>query len=150
MSEGEDCAWVDGVTWTPRSPVDTVVTIGGKSMTVPGTWLEQHSAVLTVSGGDTKSALASMAANGRRTVAECYALGIDPEKPDDDFKIVSFEMKDGKPVFTFSHTADGSGNNFTPRIRTLGKASLGDAAWAEVPEGGDPSLRFFKVEVLMP
>ena len=80
----------------------------------------------------------------------CYALGINPEDPNDDLKISHFEIKDGKPVITLNHTEDGSGNSFMPRVKTLGKANLNDTDWIEVPESGDPSLRFFKVEVEMP
>ena len=90
------------------------------------------------------------AANGCRTVGECYALGINPEDPNDDLKINHFEMKDGKPVITLNHTEDGSGNSFVPRVKTLGKANLNDSDWVEVPESGDPSMRFFKVDVEMP
>ena len=90
------------------------------------------------------------AANGCRTVGECYALGINPEDPNDDLKINHFEMKDGKPVITLNHAEDGSGNSFMPRVKTLGKANLSDAEWREVSESGDSSLRFFKVEVEMP
>ena len=91
------------------------------------------------------------AANGCRTVGECYSLGINPEDPDDDLKIADFEMKDGKPVITLNHTEDGSGNSFMPRVKTLGKATLSDAEeWREVPEEGDPTMRFFKVDVEMP
>ena len=73
------------------------------------------------------------AANGCRTVGECYALGVDPEDPNDDLKITGFEMKDGKPVITLNHTEDGSSNSFMPRVKTLGKATLSDAEeWREV------------------
>jgi hypothetical protein len=100
--------------------------------------------------GEYDAAEKAIAANGCRTVGECYALGINPEDPNDDLKISHFEMKDGKPVITLNHTEDGSGNSFVPRVKTLGKANLSDAEWREVPEEGDPSLRFFKVEVEMP
>ena len=90
------------------------------------------------------------AACGTKTIEKCYALGIDPEDPDDDFKVTHFEMKDGKPVITLNHTEDGSGNSFLPRVKTLGKADLSDAEWREVPEEGDDTMRFFKVEVEMP
>ena len=60
-------------------------------------------------------------------------------------------MKDGKPVITLNHTEDGSGNSFLPRVKTFGKATLSDAEeWREVPEAGDPSMRFFKVGVELP
>ena len=33
------------------------------------------------------------AVNGRRAVAECYVVGVDPERADEDFKITLFLMK---------------------------------------------------------
>lgn len=113
-------------------------------------WLDAHQTFVTASNGDILIASEMSAANGCRTVGECYALGIDPEDPDDDFKVTHFEMKDGKPVITLNHTEDGSGNSFLPRVKTLGKADLSDAEWQEVPEAGDSSMRFFKVEVEIP
>jgi hypothetical protein len=76
-------------------------------------------------------------------------LGVDPTKADDDFKITRFWMEDGVPKFEFSHSADGSGNSFMPRIKPLGKAKLSDS-WQDVPPGGDTSFRFFTVEVALP
>jgi hypothetical protein len=115
-------------------------------------WSTAYPSVYAASNGDIATAAAMPAANGCRTVGECYALGIDPEDPNDDLKITDFEMKDGKPVITLNHTEDGSGSSFLPRVKTLGKANLADSTeeWREVPEGGDPSMRFFKVEVEMP
>ena len=133
----EDCAWLGRFSW---NPADVAVDAGkDKTVTVPGVWL----------GKRTMRAATDVAANGRR-VWECYLLGCDPEKADDDFRIASFEVVDGVPAFTFSHTRDGSGVSFEPRIRILGKARLDDAAWTEMPEGGDPALRFFKAEVALP
>ena len=133
----EDCAWLGRFSW---NPADVAVDAGkGRTVTVPGVWL----------GRRTMRAATDVAANGRK-VWECYLLGCDPEKAADDFRIASFEVVDGVPAFTFSHTRDGSGVSFEPRIRILGKARLDDAAWTEMPEGGDPALRFFKAEVALP
>ena len=134
--DGMDCAWVDGVTWTPSGT--TVDLGGGKTVTVPGTWLSER----------TDRAATDTAANGRK-VWECYLLGVDPERADDDFKITRFWMDGDKPMFEFSHTRDGLGVSFEPRIRRMGKAALGDA-WQEVPAGGNPAFRFFTVEVEPP
>ena len=121
-------------------PVFEVVEVAdGRTVTVPGDWL----------GKKTVRTAADVAANGRK-VWECYLLGLDPERVDDDFHIASFELKDGKPVFTFSHTEDGSGMSFVPRIRTLGKARLEDTDWTVVPAGGESAFRFFKAEVALP
>ena len=92
----------------------------------------------------------TMAANNRWTVAECYALGINPEDPDDDLKITDFRMEDGKPVITLNHTKDGSGNSFESRIRTLGKINLNDKEWKNLEESNALEYRFFKVAVDLP
>ena len=139
MSGGSDCAWLDAVVWTPGGAGDVVVSIDGTNVTVSGTWLAEN----------TTRAATDTAANGRCKVWECYVLGVDPEDPDDDFRITRFWMDGGKPMFEFSHTRDGSGVSFEPRIRKLGKAALGDA-WQVVPSGGNPAFRFFSVEVALP
>ena len=76
-------------------------------------------------------------------------LGVDPTKADDDFKIMRFWMEGEKPMFEFSHSADGVGNSFEPRIKVKGKAKLSDG-WSDVPTAGNPSFRFFTVEVELP
>ena len=76
-------------------------------------------------------------------------LGVDPTKADDDFKITRFWMENGEPKFEFSHSADGSGNSFIPRIKVKGKAKLSDS-WLDVPPVGNPSFRFFTVEIDLP
>ena len=115
-------------------------------------WLNRHTQVAAASGGDIATAAVLPAANGCRTVAECYALGIDPEDPNDDLKITDFKIEDGKPVITLNHTEDGSGNSFEDRVKTLGAKSLGggDESWAdmaEVPAAEKGEYRFFKVAV---
>lgn len=127
------------------------VAIGSRGTSKFIEFLNSFFGITTASADEYDAMEKTTAANGCRTVGECYALGIDPEDPDDDLKISDFEMKDGKPVITLNHTEDGSGNSFLPRVKTLGKATLSDAEeWREVPEEGDQSMRFFKVEVEMP
>ncbi len=140
----------------PESPpsgdgnTDVVIDVGGgKSVTVPGAWLDTISERIEAAGDDASEALLEPAANGRK-VWECYVLGIDPEDQDDDFKIVEFKMKDGKPEITLNHTKDGSGNSFEDRIKILGRAELNEGEWQEVSAEGNPEHRFFKVGVEMP
>ena len=148
ISEGEDCAWVDGVTWTLA---DVAVDVGGgKSVLVPMDWIDAHSNIVMAVGGDKSAAMKSTAANGRK-VWECYVLGLDPEKTG-DFKITSFPMKaDGTPdlsAITFEpEQKRWNLSGATPKLK--GKATL-DAEWQDVPPGGNPSFRFFTVEVQMP
>ena len=115
-------------------------------------WVVSHETVAAASGGDVVVAANLTAANGCRTVGECYALGIDPEDPDDDFRITHFEIKDGEPVITVNHTEDGSGNSFEDCVKTLGAKSHGggDESWADmsdVPAAEKGEYRFFKVAV---
>ena len=115
-------------------------------------WIEENARALfpDLADLDIEVAANTTAANGCRTVGECYALGIDPEDPNDDLKIAEFKMKDGKPEITLNHTKDGSGNSFEDRVKILGKAELSDTEWQEVPPEGNPAHRFFKVGVEMP
>lgn len=113
-------------------------------------WLERVTSTFSASGGDIAAAAVMPAANGCRTVGECYALGIDPEDPNDDLKIIDFKMKDGKPVIKLNHTEDGSGDSFADRVKTLGKKNLTDDEWSEVPENGNHDFRFFTISVDMP
>ena len=76
-------------------------------------------------------------------------LGVDPTKADDDFKITRFWMENGVPMFELSHSTDGVGNSFVPRLKVKGKARLSDG-WSDVPAGGERSFRFFPVEVALP
>ena len=118
---------------------DVIVDVGGgKTVTVSGTWLSEN----------TWREATDQAENGRQ-VWECYLLGLDPEDPDDDFQITRFWMEGNVPMFEYSHTEDGAGVSFVSRIKKLGKENLTDE-WQEVPENGDSSFRFFKVEVELP
>ena len=97
---------------------------------------------------DKAAALRQTAANGRK-VWECFMLGVDSTKADDDFKITRFWMEGGKPMFEFSHSTDGAGNSFASRLKVKGKVKLSDD-WSDVPTAGNPSFRFFTVEVELP
>ena len=157
---GEDCAWVDAVTWVPAGgSADIVVDMGGgKSVTVPCDWLTNITARIEAEGGDVVAALASTAANGRMSVAECYVVGVDPEKVDEDFKIVSLPLKaDGTPDLENIVFDPPEARWRVPGVRAVvkGAESL-EGPWADVPSGGGspgtarPTMRFFKVVVESP
>ena len=57
-------------------------------------------------------------------------LGIDPTKANDDFKITRFWMEGGKPMFEFSHSTDGAGNSFVPRLKVRGMNLVGVVSWS--------------------
>ena len=142
----------NGVQADPRAPIvsDETYFAHWKAKNTHGMtqdWLDRHLTIASASNGDIATAAAMTAANGCRTVGECYALGIDPEDPDDDLRITAFRKEDGQPVITVNHTTDGSGNSFANRIRTLGKKSLMDAEWVDVTDMDQSEYRFFKVAV---
>ena len=126
-----------------------VATVVGLKSAAFGGWLAEHPVTQAQAGGGIFDAAGRMAANGRRTLAECYLLGIDPEDPDDDFRIMRFWMDGNVPMFEFSHTTDGSGNSFLQYVHPLGKVELSDP-WQHVSEEGNPSFRFFTVDVVPP
>jgi len=145
-SEGEDCAWIRGITWVYT---DVTVDVGsGKSVVVPSSWIDSYADIVVAANGDKAAALQRTAANGRK-VWECYVLGLDPTNPLDDFLIARFWMDGNMPKFEFNHTTDGSGNSFLSYVKPLGKSQLFDE-WRHVPEGGNPAFRFFTVEVVPP
>ena len=151
---GQDCAWVDAVTWTPSGPADVVVTIGGKSVTVPQTWFDSHAEALAAHGGDRDSYANSTAANGRMSVAECYVVGLDPEIATNDFTITSFPMKaDGTPdldaILSSIDPPQSKWNVSGARPVLKGAASL-DAEFEPVTDQNKSSFRFFRVEVELP
>ena len=90
--------------------------------------------------------------NGRLSVAECYVVGVDPEKADEDFRITSFPLKaDGTPDLehmTFE-PAKGRWNVQTARPVVKGAAELG-GEWQTVTDGNKAGFRFFKVVVVLP
>jgi len=146
---------VDGKTLflTVAAPPDIVVDVGGgKSVAVPQMWLDEHPAIVAAAGGDRTAALQNTAANGRMSVVECYVVGLDPEKADEDFKITSFPMKaDGTPdlanlVFD-PPQAEWNVPGATPVVK--GAATL-DGEWQTVIEDNKAGFRFFKVVVEVP
>ena len=122
---------------------------GGKTVEVPGSWLEQFDTLWDDYDGDKTAYANSTAVNGRK-VWECYVLDLDPEM-DDDFTIVSFPMNaDGTPDLAnleFEPTQDWWNVPAQPVLK--GAATL-DGAWQTVTEQNKSSLRFFKVVVELP
>lgn len=94
------------------------------------------------------------AANGRNTIGECYALGINHEDPNDNLRISHFELQDGKPRLMLNHTEDGSGKSFLSDVRVLGTTALGESPqWDDVTDIANPDAsgyRFFKATVELP
>ena len=75
-------------------------------------------------------------------------MGLDPADATNDFCIVSIEMVDGKPKVEWEPKA----NRWTgAKIQAVLKgAERLEGPWADVPAGGNPAYRFFKVVVEVP
>lgn len=127
---------------------------------IPVDWLSGNSSfeVREISSmaevaSDALEVLNAKAANGRLSVAECYVLGLDPQKETDDFRITSLPMNDdGTPDLeniVFEPPCE-QWNVSGATWKLKGKANLSDKDWVDVPKEGNHSLRFFKVEVELP
>ena len=122
---------------------------GGKTVAVPGSWLEEYDALWDDYDGDKAAYANSTAVNGRK-VWECYVLDLDPEL-DDDFTIVSFPMNaDGTPdLENIEYDPPQEDWNVSAQPIVKGAATL-DGEWQTVTEQNKSSLRFFKVVVELP
>ena len=122
---------------------------GGKTVAVPGSWLEEFDTLWDDYDGDKTAYVHSTAVNGRK-VWECYVLDLDPEL-DDDFTIVSFPMNaDGTPdLENIEYYPPQEDWNVSAQPIVKGAATL-DGEWQTVTEQNKSSLRFFKVEVVLP
>lgn len=101
-------------------------------------------------GANTYTVTYSPGANGRK-MWECYVLGLDPEVATNDFRITSFPMKaDGTPDWTRIEFEPPQWQwNVPATYKVKGAATL-EGPWEDVPAGGNPVHRFFKVEVVLP
>ena len=149
---GDDCVWLDDVVWVPKGSAAVEVGNDGKVMIVPKLWLDGHDEAIEALGGDRGAYVDSVAANGRK-VWECYVLGLDPEVATNDFRITAFPMKvDGTPdleKLTFAPPkSEWNVQSAVPKLK--GRARLESGEWQDVPAGGDPSFRLFKIEVELP
>ena len=129
---------------------DVIVDVGGgKTVAVPGSWLEEFGTLWVDYDGDKTAYAHSTAVNGRK-VWECYVLDLDPEF-DDDFTIVSFSMNaDGTPdLENIEYYPQQEDWNVSAQPIVKGAATL-DGEWQTVTEQNKSSLRFFKVEVELP
>ncbi|MBQ5531293.1 MAG: DUF1566 domain-containing protein, partial [Kiritimatiellae bacterium] len=142
-SEGGDCIFVANYGWMSAEAYTHTTAVP-----VPYAWLRNCDAGMADEYEAYESAAFATAANGRKMWV-CYLLGLDPSDPLDDFRITRFWMEGCVPKFEFNHTTDGSGNSFLQYVNLLGKAKLSDF-WRHVPEEGNPSFRFFEVEVVPP
>lgn len=133
---GDDCGWVDGVTWSAEYG----------DFGIPVTWLENLGAAAD-SGASTGSLdeLANSDPDGDGlTTADEYIAGTDPNDASSSFT-ASIEIVDGKPVVTYTPDLVGERTYIKWGKKTLSA----DEPWVEVGEGDESNYNFFKVTVEM-
>ena len=135
---GPDGKW-HGMTVKYYKPGYTYTT----DVPVPYEWIKRYYTDYDI---DYEAIANATAANGQK-VWTCYALGINPMDPSDDFRITKFWMDGNKPMFEYNHTTDGDGKSFEGYIKKLGKVKMTDT-WQSVPDDGNPDFRFFTAEVV--
>ena len=137
-----DCAWLDGVAWTPAGAPDIVV----EGVSIPISWLDEAAAsIVAANGGDFAAAARATAANGRDKVWECYVAGLDPTNATSRL-LATIEMENGEPVVTWTPDLNEGGTK-SERVYTVeGKENLADPTWGPT----NAATRFFRVKVEMP
>ena len=142
LTQGDDCAWLDEVKWTPWREITTKQT----AVPIPYGWLEAHGLL-----NDTDAETAAKRQTGKRdgsgrflTVEDDYIAGTDPTNENDLFT-VSISISNGVPVVTWKPDLNTNGAN---RVYTIyGKEALNDLEWITPTNA---LCRFFKVGVAMP
>lgn len=142
LTQGEDCAWLDEVKWTPWREITTKQT----AVPIPYGWLDSHGLL-----ANTDAETAAKQPTGKRdgsgrflTVEDDFISGTDPTDSNDLFTI-SITISNGVPVIAWQPNLNTNGDN---RVYTIyGKESLGDEEWMTPTNS---LCRFFKVGVAMP
>ncbi len=113
---------------------------------VAHSWLEENASdILAAHGGDYEAAALADAAN-KLPVWQCYVAGLSTTDKGAKFKVKAISVVAGKPVLEWDPDLDGD-----RAYKLLGKRTLSDEAWEEVPDGADAEgWRFFRVRVTLP
>ena len=133
QSEGQDCAWLDTVTWRPAISGVTQLS----PVPVPHAWLETFN--LPQGGEYETAAMADVDGDGHCAWQE-YVTGSCPTNRQSVFR-VALDWLNGAPRLTW-YPDLGAAREYTVR----GKAKLSDAAW-QTPTNA--ASRFFRVDAAL-
>lgn len=141
-TNGEDCAWLDEVKWTPWREITTKQT----AVPIPYGWFERHGLL----SGDGNPEAVAMQTTGKRdgsgrllTVMDDFIAGTNPTDESDVFR-VTISISNGLPVVAWHPNLNTNGAN---RVYTIyGKETLDDE-WVTPTNS---LSHFFKVDVAMP
>lgn len=151
INPGEDCGWVDQVSWTPTIFVGSGE--DARELMVNPSWMFS---VGLVGASASDEALAQAAETDNDgdgySNADEEILGTDPDDPDSRLK-VDIAEDDGVMRFSYSPNNSAESRDFNLDYRVMGRRELNDAAgWKDVTEMSDEEraakgFRFFKVKV---
>lgn len=127
---GQDCAWMDNVTWTTATRTTPVA--------VPFAWLDTNR--LAPDGDFETAALSDTDGDGQQAWQE-YVAGTSPTNPASVFLAV-IRLENEQPTITWTPDL-GAARTYSVK----GKADIGAPSWSS-PTNADS--RFFRVEVGMP
>ena len=141
-TNGEDCAWLDEVKWTPWREITTKQT----AVPIPYGWFESHGLL----SGDGNPEAVAMQTTGKRdgsgrllTVMDDFIAGTNPTDESDVFS-VTISISNGLPVVEWHPNLNTNGAN---RVYTIyGKETLDDEWVTPI----NSLSHFFKVGVAMP
>ena len=146
-AEGDDCGWLDRVSWSGAVPGPSRDETETTPVPVPYAWLDRFPSLLSAADGDYETA--ANAPTGKRDAAgnpmhvwQDFVAGTDPTDPDDVLRVF-IEMKDGQPSVTWSPDLGEA-----RRYRLRGAAAPA-GPWSERTAPA-PADRFFKVSVSLP
>ena len=158
QTQGEDCAWLDEVTWIPGGYVVDASVTGGNAIRVNEEWVTselderfgagKRDAFVAKFGNDIAAALTKKtgkidAAGKELAVWHDFVAGTDPTDVNSTFK-AKIEIRDGMPIIEWEPNLNEGGEVRTYTI--YGMADLKDE-WHSPTNALD---RFFKVDVAMP
>ena len=118
---------------------------------VPYSWLDEHApGLLAAAGGDHEVAAAATAANGRDTVWQCYAAGLDPEDPGATSFSAVLSFTNGTPVVAWNPSPPAGQAQPRRKYTVEARKTLsGDEEWTDVTSTPSRWLedgwRFFRV-----
>jgi hypothetical protein len=134
-SAGEDCGWVDSVTWLSTSGNKTTSTTEDP---VPYAWLDGFG---LAASGDYEAAAKAIGANGV-PVWQSYVAGLDPTAPASQL-LAEISFINGKPHISWTPDLSADGRIYS----VLGKPSpTYTGSWAAT----NSASRYFKVKVQLP
>ena len=127
-------SWGNDIALEKATPATAEVPV-----TVAYSWIAQYYPAVPESG---YPALVKISSANGRPVWQSYLLGLDPINAESEFRIESFEMKDGEPIIKWN-VDDARLDSFGYECRIKGKADLTDLDWMEQLSG----QRYFKAFV---